>query len=182
MMSKSLSGLTSSASIVTTCVLIIGALLSGCAVENPEDIPALSMSKEDVWIAVSGNMAAVDPDYVSTPMPSNTSMRFQQNGCATDPNTLMPSGPPWWYRENHTLRDPAAERVDTVRRGVEKLLSEGFTRKQQSPTGDPRDLTVEDARGFAVGLHHTDFANGGSTVSVTSTSPCVRHPEDENTG
>ncbi|AFR47634.1 hypothetical protein [Gordonia sp. KTR9] len=176
MMPKLLRDRSTPASVAAACLLVVGALLSGCGVQKPKDIPALSMSKEDVWVAVSGNMAAVDPDYVTTPMPANTSMRFQQNGCATDPNTLMPSGPPWWYRENQTFRDPSAERVDTVRRGIEKLMSQGFTRKQQSPSRDPRDLTVEDARGFAVGIHHTEFSSGNENVTVTSTSPCVRHP------
>lgn len=163
--------------VASSAAVVIFAVVA--CVEDPDDIGALSMSKMQVWQTVSGNMAAVDPEYELTPMPPASSMRFQQSGCATSPDTLMPAGPPWRYREDQLLRDPSAARVDALRRGIEHLTTRGFSPRQQSPTSDPRDLAVEDARGFAVGIHHTEFSSGSENVTVSSTSPCVRHPGDD---
>lgn len=157
---------------------VIIAFAAAACVEDSDDITALSMSKAEVWQTVSGNMAAVDPAYELTPMPPATSMRFQQSGCATSPTTLMPSGPPWRYREEQLLRDPPTARVAVIRGGIDHLRARGFTLRQQVPTSDPRDVVVEDGAGFAVGLHHTVYSSGNENVTVTSTSPCVRHPED----
>ncbi|QKT05893.1 hypothetical protein HUN08_00800 [Gordonia sp. X0973] len=140
---------------------------------DAKDVPALDMSRAEVWRTINENLHVVDPDWVVTPWPESRVLRY---GCATNPDNLMSMGPPWKYEVTRWVDDPSAEHIAMVRAGLDDLARYGFTVAPPPRPDDPRDLTAKDARGFTVVVTYETEGSTTSRVDVRSLSPCVRHP------
>lgn len=159
--------------ITLSYVVVIGCGVAAC-VEDPDDVAATSMPRVEVEQVLHDHIYLVDAELTAV---GDT---VRRSGCATDPSTLRQEGPPWWYSLTHTYRDVSDDQLDRLTSGVKALSAQGFEVGDVPTRDDPRDLSMQDARGFDVDMTVTDRAGEPMMVEVTSTSPCVRHPEGDD--
>ncbi|MGC4934027.1 hypothetical protein ACLQ3C_10115 [Gordonia sp. DT30] len=149
--------------------------LAGCGLtEDQDDVPAVSMSRAEVVAILNANMRALDPEWRDSDPAKLSPGRLARHGCWTNPNTMMPDGPPWSYRIGPLTYGGSPEKITRILRGVDTLGQRGFS--PIDPIGMPSrgrgDRYVRDARKFTVGVSF----EGSDRVSVSASSPCVRHP------
>ncbi|GAB09529.1 hypothetical protein GOARA_043_00040 [Gordonia araii NBRC 100433] len=152
--------------------MILTTLLGAC-VKSPEEVPAMDISRAELWRTINQNLHAVDPDWVVTPWPDTLVRRY---GCATNPESHMPMGPPWRYEVSQWKSDPSPEYLARVREGLDALARRGFEVGPPPKVDDPRDLAATDSRGFSVSVRFTQWTGEPLRVDIKSWSPCVRHP------
>lgn len=140
---------------------------------DAKDVPALDMSRAEVWRTINENLHVVDHDWVVTPWPDSLVHRY---GCATNPKSMMPMGPPWKYEELQWKRDPSPEYLTRIGAGLDDLARYGFTVAPPPRPDDPRDLTARDTQSFSVIVTYGTEGSATSRVDIRSLSPCVRHP------
>lgn len=141
-------------------------------VRHPEDERAQSessLSRADVsWILVE-NVNMADGRPVGSADPSE---KPQRSGC------VVATDPPWRYTVRRTYVEPGENLVARWRKGFDKLLGQGFVADNGPDTAGPYDVSMVDRRGFRVTISFVaPTANSPRRVDISSTSPCLRHPD-----
>ena len=155
--------------VVPSVALVV--LVAGCSIfgEDREDVPAFLMSRAEVVRILNANMRAVDPDWTDADPGDLSSGGLTRDGCWTNPNTLMPEGPPWSYRIDNYVTPEIGE--GAVGR-LDEVVRRGFVRQAEVSPSDPRNAGVIDPRKFSVNVFFSKLS-----TSISSSSPCVRHPD-----
>ncbi|MGC4934026.1 hypothetical protein ACLQ3C_10110 [Gordonia sp. DT30] len=159
--------------LAAAAAMILG--LAGCGLtEDQDDVPAVSMSRAEVVAILNANMRALDPEWRDLDPAELSAGRLTRSGCWTNPNTMMPDGPPWSY-QIETGKYGGSEKITRILQGVDALGQRGFSPIDPiaMPSRGWRDRHVRDARRFTVDVSF----EGSDRVSVSASSPCVRHPD-----
>lgn len=155
-------------------VAALAAIFLASCVQPADDVAALDMPRSQVWQTINDNLHAVDPAWVATAAPETP---VRRSGCATNPNSWMPMGPPWRYAVFQWTVEPSPAYLDRVHKGLESLARQGFEVGPPPRVDDPRDRFAKDARGFTVDVRHVKASAAKPfEVTINANSPCVRHP------
>lgn len=96
------------------------------------------------------------------------------NGCRTDPNTLLSTGPPWTPNYQKTQVNPSPDFVDRALAKLEAMIARGFVRDEDAvPGDDPVNRAYTDPRGFTVHVLRQDTVPDTVRFTMFSTSPCA---------
>ncbi|MGB3707838.1 hypothetical protein [Gordonia sp. (in: high G+C Gram-positive bacteria)] len=161
----------------TLLIIVVGALvgsLTGCT-SQADEVPALDISRSELWRTVNVNLHDVDPAWVVTEWPVAL---VHRSGCDTNSKTMMPKGPPWRYQLVTGRDNPSPDYLNRINGGLDSLAHRGFTVAPPPRPDDPRDRTATDSRGFHVDVEFTEKPGGQTRVAIWSWSPCVRHPNE----
>ncbi|GAC68606.1 hypothetical protein [Gordonia soli] len=155
------------------------ALVSACG--GDDELHVADISKDQAWHTVNTNLHSVLPDWpTNTPFPEDdpTGPLNGLKGCKSEPPSYMASGPPWSVRVEATLSTPTASEKDEINRGLDTLLTQGFTEMPGNDTTEPDERAVTNTDKYVVSVNISSNT-GSPEYSVSSSSPCIRFPGDD---
>lgn len=154
-------------------MLTVLSTATGCGYlgESPDDVDAITMTRTEAERTIIDGVKAVaageEPVLQSDPM---------QYGCVSAAMS-MPTGPPWRHTVLRSYDHPTEEQIANWRRRIMTLTSQGYELQRGTSPDDPRDVYMQDARGFRVSLTYETNSNGVTErAEIQALSPCVRDP------
>ncbi|GAB90349.1 hypothetical protein [Gordonia rhizosphera] len=160
---------------IVPIVAAVGVLLAATGCSTSTDEPAaLTMSHAEAWNILNNNIATILPDWQAEPAPAPPPGPTGGNGytgCATNPDTLMPQGPPW-HLEIRTSPDADDAELQAMADRFATLAERGYHEKELAAPNSTYDRAAEDDRGFEVALY-VKGDKPSRTVTVWSRTPCT---------